>query len=147
MLRHAAEMHLDLTRFSLSSAIQLGKELRALHTNANSMEDVADRVVRLLRERFVDQQGEPTNVLVRFYRTMFLADLDERFHAIATRGLKGAAPHPGTRCLTLLASAGSRREWNARTESRNHQCIPLLSSKQVAEMPMVAQLMDQLGVD
>src|SRR5262245_21018751 len=148
MLRHAADMQrLDLTRFSLSSAIQLGKELRTLHINANSMEDVADRVVRLLRERFVDQQGELTNVLVRFYRTMFLADLDERLRVIATRGLKDVAPDSDTRCLALLATAGSKREWNARTESRTHQCIPLLSSKQVAEMPMIAQLLRQLGMD
>src|SRR5262249_1147455 len=51
------------------------------------------------------------------------------------------------RCLVLLASAGTRPEWNERAASRNHRCIPLPSSERVAGMPMISGLMRQLGVN
>jgi diguanylate cyclase (GGDEF)-like protein len=148
MSLHAADIpRYELASFSLSSVLRLSAELRTLHENARSMEDVAVRVVRTLRERFIDEQGQPAHVLVRFYKTVFLADLDDRIRSIAHRVLRDVPPNPAMRCLTLLGTAGSKREWNERTESRDHQCIPLPSSEQVGSMPMIAQLMRQLGVN
>jgi len=142
----AVNQRVELAKFSLSAMVQLGRELSTVHHASQSMEEVADRIVQAFRERFIDERGELTNVLVRFYKTMFFADLDDRLREIATASLRGARAEPGMRCLTLLASAGEKPQWNMISHSQNHQCIPLPSSEGVAGMPMIAQLMQQLGV-
>src|SRR5262249_55640480 len=109
-------------------------------------EDVAERVVNALREQLVDERGAPAIVLARFYKTIFAADLEEPLRAVAASCGRDGGLEPGTRCLALLASAGERAEWNDRRRSRHHQCIPLPSGDVVASMPMVSQLMRQLGV-
>jgi diguanylate cyclase (GGDEF)-like protein len=111
------------------------------------MEEMAARVVRIFRERFVDELGQPANSLVRFYKTIFYEDLEDDLRVSATRALSGAVPEPKMRCLVLLASAGTRPEWNECTASRNHRCIPLPSRERVAAMPMISGLMRQFGVD
>ena len=50
------------------------------------------------------------------------------------------------KCLTLLASTGDEPEWRDRHRSRGHQAIPLPSADIVEQAPMVAQLINQLGV-
>src|SRR5262249_36553384 len=113
MSRAAAEGQLiELSRFSLSAMVQLGQELRSTHHAVGSMEEVADRVVRIFRERFIDELGQPANSLVRFYKTIFYGDLEDDLRVVAARTLLGTAPGPKMRCLVLLASAGTRPEWN-----------------------------------
>jgi hypothetical protein len=54
---------------------------------------------------------------------------------------------PHHKCLILLATAGDQPEWNARKQSRGHQVIPLPSEQIVSNIPMISQLIYQLGVD
>ena len=74
MSGHAAvNQRVELAKFWLSAMVQLGRELSTVHHASQSMEEVADRIVQAFRERFTDERGELTNVLVRFYKTMFFA--------------------------------------------------------------------------
>ena len=50
-------------------------------------------------------------------------------------------------CLALLATAGDEPDWNDRDRSRGHRAIPLASERMVEELPMIAQLIRQLGLD
>lgn len=50
-----------------------------------------------------------------------------------------------TQVLSLLGTGGIEPEWRDRYSSRNHLAIPLLSPEFVADIPMVAGLIDQLG--
>ena len=49
--------------------------------------------------------------------------------------------------MTLLATRGDRPEWNIRQGSNGHQAIPLLSEEFVQGIPMISQLIHQLGLD
>lgn len=109
------------------------------------MEDAAGRIVRTLDDMLLDRTGEKTAVLTRIYKTHsgteLPPDLAERATTILGKAPKGRSP-----CLVLLASAGVRPEWNDRRASESHQVIPLPSEDAIARLPMIAQLIRQLGV-
>jgi hypothetical protein len=136
----------DLTKFPLHEMTSCGATLRGLGDGAKTMEEVARRTVRHLYENL----GDPTDRacrLVRFYKTQALGDLPSDLQDFAKNLLPGTAPTASTKCLTLLATAGDAREWNARADSRGHKAIPLASPSVVAELPMVAQLVRQFGLE
>jgi hypothetical protein len=60
---------------------------------------------------------------------------------------RGEIPTSRTRCLTLLATAGDRPEWNFPENSVAHRAIPLVSKEIVSRAPMISSLMQQLGVE
>jgi hypothetical protein len=139
----------DLHRFELSDMIELGRALRRLQSTTGSMEQTASAIVQHLYQHFANPQtGEKNCVLVRFFKTHRYADLEadlKEFARIAIRDkddLKDDTP-----CLTLLATAGSRPEWNQRASSAGHKAIPLATEEVVRQAPMVAQLIQQIGVD
>ena len=135
----------DLAEFSIRDMTHCGAALRRTGEAAASMEDVARRMVRFLREHLVLPSGDPACPLVRFFLTQPFADLDAEARAFAARQLGGSAERP--RCLALLASAGSRPEWNDRRTSRGHKALPLFGSETVRRLPMVAELLRQLGAE
>jgi signal transduction histidine kinase len=47
----------------------------------------------------------------------------------------------------LLGTAGDEPEWNARNQSMGHRVIPLPSAEIVSSIPMISQLIYQLGLD
>jgi hypothetical protein len=49
-------------------------------------------------------------------------------------------------CLTLLATAGTHPNWNARQASTGHQAIPLLNEQMIAQTPMIARLLQEFGL-
>ncbi len=53
---------------------------------------------------------------------------------------------PDDPCLTLMGTFGSEAQWCARRHSRNHQAIPLRDPEAIARAPMIAGLLEQLGV-
>lgn len=141
-------MPYDLAGLSLSAMTQLGATLRRIGPGAGSVEDVAQRVVRLLYDELLDPvTGAKACVLTRFYFTTKYSSLDEELRAFGARLMKGNELHPDTRCLTLLATAGEKPEWNCRKKSEGHQTIPLPSEQAFQAIPMVAQLIAQLGID
>ncbi len=138
----------DLTSFSLRDMSELGSVLRGLGRGASSMEEVANRTVECLRAELVDPEAKgPACPLVRFFKTHPCDALAPELQSFAQARLPGGKALAGMRCLTLLATAGERPAWNARERSEGHQAIPLASREMVAQAPMIASLLQQLGVE
>ena len=146
--RNEVELMYDLTAFGLRDMAACGSALRKCGSNARCMEEAAKEIVAYLYDNLGDATtGERSCVLVRFFKTHAYGDLaeDQRHSADA---LLGAQPRsPAMKCLTLVATAGSRAEWNDRRQSARHKAIPLPSATMVEQIPMISQLLNQLGLD
>lgn len=137
----------DLQRFTLTQMIELGSTLRSLGKEAESMEAVANRIVRYLYRYFeAEQGGGQACALIRLFKTHAFGELDAGLRQFAGGMLGGTAPSPALKCLVLLATAGEREEWNFRAGSRGHQAIPLPNQNAIDGSPMIARLVSQLGV-
>ncbi|MDD5673385.1 MAG: hypothetical protein PHC61_04425, partial [Chitinivibrionales bacterium] len=55
--------------------------------------------------------------------------------------------HKETKCLTLLGTTGDNDAWKSRHDSKGHQTIPLPSEDVVNKIPMIRNLIKQLGLD
>jgi hypothetical protein len=110
------------------------------------MEEAATRIVRYLYDELGDGDGGRACPLIRLYKTHPYGRLDSELQAFARNAL-GEQPGPDVRCLTLLGTAGDEPAWNDRRLSSGHRAIPLLSEDMVRRLPMVAQLITQLGLD
>ncbi|MCA1829217.1 MAG: hypothetical protein LC689_20020 [Myxococcales bacterium] len=136
----------ELGRISLADMTHVSAQLRRLGDGARSMEEAGSRIVRFLFDSFGDAaSGEKSCVLARMYKTHVLAQLPAPLQDFA----RDIAPQasPATRCLALLSTAGLEAAWNSRHQSSGHRAIPLTSVEAVARLPMVAQLIAQLGFD
>lgn len=143
----AATQQYDLLRFTLREMTECGRQLRTLGDGAASMEEVASRIVDHLYESLVSGPSkEQASVLVRFFKTHQYSGLPDDLKKVATQGLGGGA-RPGTKCLTLMATRGIVSEWNSRHKSHSHKAIPLASPEMIRRLPMIAQLLLQLGIE
>jgi len=137
----------DLQSFTLTQMIVLGSALRKLGKGAASMEETANRIVRYLYDQLTSRQThQRACVLVRLFKTHPWSQLDERLQQSAQARLRGATAGPELKCLTLLATAGDKPEWNSRAASKNYQAIPLPSEEAIAAAPMISRLLSQLGL-
>ena len=138
----------DLTKFSQSDVTECGTHLSALGSAAPSMEEVANKIVQHLCDNLVDEQtGAKACALVRFYKTHAYGELDSELQNFADGILGHPSESPDMRCLTLLATAGEKPEWNSRANSAGHKAIPLASEKFVGQIPMISRLVSQLGLE
>lgn len=138
----------DLSRFTLSDMIRCGADLRRLGTEGASMEDVGASTVRFLYDSLRSSQPDgPGCALIRTFITLPYEQLEPTQQEFARRLVPDIDQHPGTKCLTLLATAGELPAWNDRKESRGHQALPLLSEESIARSPMISQLIRQLGIE
>ncbi len=112
------------------------------------MEETANNIVRYLYDNMEDAQaGGNACALVRFYKTHPFGQLDAGLQAFA-QGILGKAPDsPDMKCLTMLATAGENPDWNSRANSNGHKAIPLASAEFVSQIPMIAQLISQFGIE
>lgn len=138
----------DLRDFTLRDLTELGSQLRKSGADAETLEEVASRVVRVLYETLVDARtGERACALVRFFKTHSYGELDHDLREFAGAQLGGnQVATPAMKCLTLLATAGDEPGWNRRSSSVSHRAIPLASEDLLARMPMISNLLSQLGV-
>jgi hypothetical protein len=113
---------------------------------AGSPESDAQQVCEALRRELLDADAKPACALVRIYKTERYDRLDPDVQDFARRLLDGE-PRPDLRCLTLLGTAGDLPEWNDRRSSAGHRAIPLPTPEFVERLPMVAQLVTQLGLE
>jgi two-component system NtrC family sensor kinase len=138
----------DLSRFSLSDMTRCGMELRRLGEHASGMEEVGERIVRYFYEQLrTPDLARPACVLVRVFVTQPLAALDDGQRAFVEKLVGDASVTPTLKCLSLLATAGDEQAWNSRHTSAGHKALPLRSEESIARSPMIAQLMQQLGID
>ena len=139
---------LDFSRFSLSNMVECGSALRSLGDRAGSMEEVAGRIVARLDDWFrVPETGEPACALVRLFKTHVYQHLPVELQTIAREQMAPASPDPETRCLTLLGTTGLLPEWQTRSRSKGHRVIPLPSVEVMTRLPMIIQLVRQLGLE
>ena len=137
----------DLAHFTLSDMTQCSSVLRKLPTGATSMEQVAERIVRYLYENLQDEHTlQKSCSLVRFFKTRPYGDLDQDCRRFACEALGRAPRSPAMKCLTLMATAGERPDWNDKKNSRRYRAIPLASEQFVAQFPMFSQLLQQFGI-
>ncbi len=137
----------DVATLAQDDIAQCGAALRQMDEGAGSMEEVANRVVRYLYDNMTDKQtGQRSFALVRLFKTHPYSELDPGLQQFAA-GVLGSEPGPTTKCLTLLATAGSKDEWNSRKTSNGHKAIPLASAEMVKTFPMVSNLVKQLGLE
>lgn len=138
----------DLTNFTLRDMTECGIALRKLNAGAASMEEVANRVIRYLYKHLINKQtGENSCALVRFFKTHPYEKLSPELREFANEKLASNSYPPAMKCLTLLATAGVKPEWNFRQKSDGHQTIPLASQYLVENSPMISQLIKQLGLE
>ena len=124
-----------------------GAALRRLGTDATSLEQVADRLVRhLYRSLTMGHLREPACSLVRLFKTTPYSRLTPDLRALADARLGDTPPPPSLTCLTLLASAGAVPGWNDPARSSRFRVIPLDTLEAVERLPMFSQLFRQLGV-
>jgi hypothetical protein len=135
----------DLTTFPMSQMIECGAALRRLGQGAGSMEETANRIVDHLYQRCADpKSGIHSLALVRLFKTTAFEDLDPDGQAFALR-LLGIGRRRGS--CSPFATRGDRPEWNARQQSVRHRAIPLPSERVVERLPLVSQVIRQLGLD
>jgi len=138
----------SLEAFGVTQLMALRAKMRAEFADSEpaTFEEAAGRIVRLLRNEFLDQEGRPECALVRVYKTHRYAELPDDLKAFARSIDPTAETLPDVRCLVLMATAGDEPAWNSRFESRGHRAIPLTSEQAVAQAPMVSQLIRQMGL-
>lgn len=137
----------DLEKFGLSEMVECGAALRGFGKSAQTMEEAARGVVTYVRETFGDGAAGHAFALARLYKTHAFGKLPPELQDFARNVFPEEALNPGTRCLTLLATHGEEPPWCDRRQSRGHQAIPLPSKEIVEQLPMVAQLVRQLGLE
>jgi len=138
----------DLTRFTLRDMAECGLALRQFGLGVESMEEASNRIVRYLYENFCTKPiGEKSCALVRLFKTHPYEDLEVELAEYARSMLDHYPPLPAMKCMTLLATVGEQTEWNSRHTSVGHKAIPLASESVVAQIPMISQLIGQLGLD
>ena len=140
-------MH-DIGNFTMKDMAECSGALRTMGAGATSMEETANRMVRYFYDHFLDgKTGRQAFVLARLFKTHRYDELDEELRAAARNMIGASSPPPSMKCLVLLATAGARPEWNFRRNSQGHKVIPLPSEQFVNRVPMVRQLVQQLGLE
>lgn len=142
-------MH-DVDHFTLEDMSRLGGALRRAGQGAQSMDELAGRVVRhlhdSLRERLREQEsGAPSCVSVRFFKTHLVEELPADLRlALAPRDADYAAPPK--KCLVLLATAGLAPLGDDALLSHGTRVIPL-AEDETRTAPSFRALVTQLGLD
>jgi PAS domain S-box-containing protein len=139
----------DLTSFDLSAMIECGRRVRRLGESAASMEAAAGEIVRFFYDSLAGiGTGKRNCALVRCFKTHRFAQLPPDLAESARRQLiHPDGVHPEMPCLTLLATAGDLPAWNDRSCSLHHAAIPLESATIVEQAPMIAALLEQMGLE
>jgi hypothetical protein len=121
------------------------QKLQELIKGSSSVEAVAQRVAQNIYDSF-----RGSVVLSRFYATIPYKKLPEKNRQFAATMAKahGATGLLGedTPVLSLLGTAGDNAEWNSRHTSKGHVGIPLISTDFIDGIPMIARLLQDLGV-
>ncbi|MEP6516894.1 histidine kinase [Microcoleus vaginatus] len=86
-------------------------------------------------------------VLVRLFKTHPYGELEDSLQQSARRLIEGNSPAADMKCWTLLAAAGTQPQWNSRHTAAEDTAIPLVSTKLVAQMPAISEIIRQFGLD
>jgi signal transduction histidine kinase len=138
----------DLQMFTMRDMSECGLALRSLSKKANSMEEVGNQIVQYLYNNLIDlKSGERSCALVRFFKTHSYGELPPKLQEYTHSLVSNDVLENNLKCLTLLSTAGQQPEWNSRHKSEGHKVIPLFSKEMIAQIPMIFQLIQQLGLN
>ncbi|MEG4486822.1 histidine kinase [Microcoleus sp. D2_18a_B4] len=138
----------DITLFTPQDMAKCSLVLRQLGRNTASMEASSQKIVNYIYRHFCDSQtGENTCALVRLFKTHPYGELEDSLQQSARRLMKGNSPAADMKCWTLLAAAGTEPQWNSRHTAAENTAIPLVSTKLVAQMPAISEIIRQFGLD
>ncbi|MEG5047656.1 histidine kinase [Microcoleus sp. B4-C1] len=138
----------DITLFTPQDMAKCSLVLRHLGRNTASMEASSQKIVNYIYRHFCDSQtGENTCALVRLFKTHPYGELEDSLQQSARRLMKGNSPAADMKCWTLLAAAGTEPQWNSRHTAAENTAIPLVSTKLVAQMPAISEIIRQFGLD
>ena len=138
----------DLKNFGLKEMTESGTLLRNIGAGSKTMEETIHKMTRFFYEQFTDKEsGKPACILARFFKTHDYSQLDKKLQDFTKKFLKDQPASPEMKCLTLLGTAGEMPEWNSREKSTGHQAIPLISEDFVLAVPMISNLVQQLGLE
>jgi hypothetical protein len=119
-------------------------KLRAEARKGRSLQECCQALMEHFQAAFAD-----SIILARTYATIpyELLPAPDRDFVKATVDRQGAGDllEEKTPVLSLMGTAGVLPQWRRRYDSRGHLAIPLLSEDFVAEIPMLASLIQQLG--
>lgn len=136
----------DLQSFGLRQMIEASRAIRLLGVTASSMENAANDVVSFLYHHLRTSDGLPACALVRCFKTENFGKLPTALQQMASDAI-GHPLNSSSQCLALLATRGQQPGWNDRHDSSGHQAIPLASPSMVARAPMIAKLIQQMGLN
>lgn len=140
---HPAEQKYRLSQFTLTDMMTCGSALRSMSTASRSRRELSEQVVQHLYHHMLDDEGCRAFALVRMFETQPFQALAPELQSIAAAS---APMTPQTVCLTLVATTGDEPAWNDAKLSQGHRAIPLSSAEAVEQLPMIAQLIRQLGL-
>jgi hypothetical protein len=141
-------MSCTISKFGLRDATECTMALRKIGKDCLSMEDAAKKTVELFYNGFTDETGAAKDfALVRLFKTHAFGKLDPGLKKFAAQCFPDVAVNTNTKCLTLLATTGDALEWKSRGNSKGHKAIPLSSEDVVNKLPMIRNLIKQLGLD
>ncbi len=140
-----ADRRFPLDHFSLTDMMDCGAAIRGMSVRHAGAGSLADELVRFLYDRILDDAGQRALALVRLFETHSYADLDDELKAIAADA--NPSIRSETKCLVLVSTAGDEPAWNDRRRSAGHRVIPLPSEDAVQQLPMIAQLIRELGFE
>ena len=138
----------DLTEFNIRDLSECGFMVRQLGKEAQSMEAASKIIIKYLYDNLVNcQTQERSCVLIRLFKTHSYGKLTSELQKYVQHTLNRTEINHDLKCLTLLATAGEKPEWNYRDKSLGHQAIPLVDEEAISKAPMISQLIKQLGVE
>jgi signal transduction histidine kinase len=152
--KEEADRSYQLEHFSLTDMMRCGAEIRGMVRGVeagagpapdgdNAHTALAARLVHHLHQNMLAEDGRRAFALVRLFETRRFDQLEEKLAEYISSQSPDLMPH--TRCLSLLATAGDLEEWNHVASSADHRVIPLPSPMAVERLPMISQLIRQLG--
>jgi hypothetical protein len=137
----------DVTHFTILDMTLCGKAIRTIGIGAATMEEVSDRIVRHFFDNLVDGEGNRACSLIRLFKTHPFDKLDDERKQIAREKLGSLSVDHSLKCLVLLGTVGEETDWTSWKSSKGHQVIPLPSEEAVNQIPMIRNLIKQLGLE
>lgn len=138
----------DLSKFTLQDMSEIGDALQRLELKANNIEELSNLMVQYFFENLIDKRsGEKSCALVRFFMTYPYSSLDLEARQLVGKMLHGQPIPPEMKCLSLMATAGVRPEWNSAKDSKDHRVLPLQSEDMLRKNIMVHQFIEQMGMN
>lgn len=138
---------IQLSDFQLQDMITCGSDIRGMGLHCESRPLLERGIVEYLYRSMKDDDGHPAFALVRLFQTVVFSEMSTELQEIARAVAPEHDLQPDTRCLVLRGTTGTDPQWNDPLRSEGHRVVPLPSIESVEQLPMIAQLIRQLGID